>query len=109
IEYKTESGQKVKVRYNLANNTATISLEKPNEHFHKSLDVQFSNSADTILRLSYDYTKKVSFESDSDVQNAIFTLIATRHIRSNLSANITMQSYQKDLNYVPSTTGPGYS
>lgn len=90
------------MRYQLASNTATISLTKPNEKFHKSLDFQVGGQANTVLQLGYDLTHRVNLQTDLQFEDEILTFIASRNMGNNLSTNITLQSIAKDQNpYTP--------
>ncbi len=102
VEYKTKSGEKLQMRYQLASNTATISLTKPHEKFHKSLDFQVGGQANTVLQLGYDLTHRVNLQTDLQFEDEILTFIASRNMGNNLSTNITLQSIAKDQNpYTP--------
>lgn len=98
IEYKTSNGSKLKMRYDLASNTATFSLEKPEERFHKSIDVKLTSTApNTIARASYDITKVLRIESNYGIEQEISTLILSRRLAPNLMVSMTAQSLQKDI------------
>jgi hypothetical protein len=98
MEYKTSSGQKIKVRYNIANGTTTVSMEKPEEKFHKSVDFQVGTSPNTVARMSYDFTKTVNVEQNYAYENQTYSLIAKRKLRANLSTSVTFQDFGKDVN-----------
>ncbi len=102
VQYETASGAKLKVQYDLASSTATITFNKPHTKFHKTLDVQVGGTANTILRLGYDVNHRVNVESDVQFEDEIVTLTANRHLEGNFNTNVSLQSINKDQDiYTP--------
>lgn len=103
VQYKTKTGGKVNLQYQLASNTAILTYKKPNEKFHKELDFQVGGQANTVLRLGYDVSHRVNLQTDIQFEDAIVSVIATRQMRDNLSTNVTLQTIAKsqDVNTPP--------
>lgn len=102
VQYQTASGAKLKVQYDLASSTATVTFNKPHSKFHKALDVQVGGTANTILRLGYDVNHRVNLESDVQFEDEIVTLTANRHLEGNFNTNVSLQSINKDQDiYTP--------
>lgn len=100
VEVKTESGYKYKFRYKYSSNRATFKAEKPNEKFHKQLDVKL-NGDDPTLRLAYDVSKSILIGTDYAIDNEIVSVRGVKRLTAALSTSITGQSFNKAIGETP--------
>ena len=94
VEVKTASGYKVKIRYRLSSNRLTLNLQRPNEKFHKQVDMGLNGDSPTV-RLGYDLTQSVSLGTDLAVQDETLSLRAEKRLTASLRTSLTGQTYQK--------------
>jgi hypothetical protein len=96
VEVKDSSGYKYKMVYDIASNRLTVSMEKPKEVFHKSIDTTVGASAITTVRLGYDVDKTVLLKTEYGIQNDALTLQAKKTLTKSLGTTLTGQSFGKD-------------
>jgi len=96
VEIKDSAGYKYKLNYDIASNRLSLTMEKPKEAFHKSIDTTVGTNAITTVRLGYDVDKTVMLKSEYGIQNDGLTLQARKALAKSLATTLTGQAFGKD-------------
>jgi hypothetical protein len=96
VEIQDQSGYKYKLAYDLASNRLALNMEKPNEVFHRSVDVNLGGSPVTTVRLGYDVSKTIAVKTDYAIEKEALTIQGRKVLAPTLATTLTGQSFKKD-------------